>query len=136
VQGAAKAEEPIGAQPYTITVISAELVPSKPDGRPWDVGDGPPDPVVVVSVKGAGTGTVRTTKVQDSTAPVWKESGQVTINRGDHLSISIVDKDLAEDDFIASWDIEFSRPGRQRLTGPQHSVNELLLDIAAAPASE
>ncbi|WP_420814236.1 hypothetical protein [Polyangium fumosum] len=134
VQAPARAEEPVGPQPYTITIISADLVPSKPDGRPWDAGDGPPDPVVVVSVKGAGTGAVRTTKKQDSIAPTWRESGQVTINRGDHLSISIIDKDLADDDFIAGWDMEFTRPGRQRLTDPTHSVNELIFDIASADA--
>ncbi|MBK8257745.1 MAG: hypothetical protein IPK82_34385 [Polyangiaceae bacterium] len=123
----------VGAQPYTITIISADIAPSKPDGRGWDVGNGPPDPVVTVTVRGAGSGTVRSSKLQDTTSPNWRESGQVTINRGDHLSVSIVDKDLAADDPIASWDIEFLRPGQQRLTDPAHSVNALLIDISAAP---
>lgn len=125
-------EPAIGAQPYKITIISANLAPSKPDGRAWDVGNGPPDAVVSVAVKGVGTGHFSTSKKQDSTAPVWREAGQVTLNRGDHLSISIIDKDLADDDPIASWDLEFLRPGHQRLTAPDNSVNELLLDIEAA----
>jgi C2 domain-containing protein len=127
--GTASAELPLGPQPYTITITSANIAPSKPNGLPWDAGDDPPDVVATVSVKGAGTGVVRTSKKDNTTAPFWGESGQLTINRGDRVVVTLVDKDALADDTIATFEIDFSGPGQQRLSDAAHSVNELLLTI-------
>jgi hypothetical protein len=120
----------VGPKAYTVAIVSADIAPSKPDGRPWDVGDGPPDPVVTVSVQGVGSGTVRSSKVENSTSPKWGQVGRLTLNRGDRLSVTVVDKDLTDDDLVASWDVEFKGPGKQQLKGT--SVNSLVLEIAAA----
>jgi hypothetical protein len=123
-----EATDTVGPKPYSITIVSADIAPSKPDGRPWDTGDGPPDPVVTITVQGVGSGTMRSSKIQDATAPKWGQVGNMTINRGDRLNIALVDKDLAEDDLIASWDLEFTGPGKKQLKGT--SVNSLVIEIA------
>lgn len=111
--------------------MSANLAPSKPDGTAWDADNSAPDCVVTISVRGAGKGTVQTTKAQNNTSPAWNQQGTVTINRGDTLAVSIVDKDAISDDPIASWSSVFNGPGRQTLQDVSHGVNALVFDIAA-----
>lgn len=120
-------------QAYVLTIVSADLAPSKPNGQPWDADNSGPDTVVTVTVDGAGKGNVQTSKIQDSTSPHWDQRGQVTINRGDRLKVSIVDKDLVADDPIASWDFEFTATGKRKLTDPARGVNALVIDVAAQP---
>lgn len=122
---------PVGPRSYKLTIVSANLAPSKPDGTAWDADNSAPDCVVTISVRGAGKGTVQTTKAQNNTSPAWNQQGTVTINRGDTLAVSIVDKDAISDDPIASWSSVFNGPGRQTLQDVSHGVNALVFDIAA-----
>ncbi|MCC6551407.1 MAG: hypothetical protein IT372_00100 [Polyangiaceae bacterium] len=117
----------VGPQPYTLTVVSATVAPRKRDGKGWDVGDGAPDVVVEVRVIGAGNGSVRTSRADDTTSPTWNESGLVTINKGDRLVAVVVDKDVIEDDPIGTIEQQFTKAGRLTLSGT--SVTSLILDV-------
>jgi len=121
---------PDGPQPYTLTVVSANIAPSKANGDGWDAGDGPPDPVATVLVAGAGSGRVHTSKAENATAPTWDQSARVTLNKGDKLEATLVDKDVASDDPIGRAEMTFTKPGRFTLTGG--SINALVVTIAPA----
>jgi hypothetical protein len=123
----------IGPQPYTIEIVSADIAPAKPNGTAWDgLGDGP-DVFVDVSVRGAGTGNVRSTVIKNSTHPEWKEKGRVTINVGDSLAVIVTDKDAVNDDRFATFDERFDRPRRYTFSDPASSVERLVLVVTPAP---
>lgn len=119
-----------GPKRYTLTIVSADVAPSKPDGKPWDAGNGAPDLVVSVRVDGAGAGTVTSSKAENKTTHTWNQSGSVTINRGDRLVVNVIDKDAFADDFVATIAHQFTKPGKVTLSGK--AVNSLVLDIKAA----
>jgi hypothetical protein len=97
--------------------VSAEIESSKPDGAPWDSDGSAPDPYATVTVVGAGSGVVRSSKLKDSSAPTWNESGTVAINRGDTVRATIYDKDVLGDDLIEAWAFTFAGPGTKKLPG-------------------
>lgn len=96
-----------GASAYSVTVVRAEVKPTKADGSPWDValplvGKSEPDPFVNAWVNGyKSPQPFMTTAVKDDTfTPVWEESGVGHLGPNDHIVFMVWDKDAVTDDLI------------------------------------
>lgn len=98
---------------YTLAAIEVVLPPTKDTGLGWDVGGGPPDPFVVV--RQAGRTLATTDRQQDSLAARWELN--VVFDRSQPLQIDVLDRDVANDDPVASafFSIE---PGTALHEGP------------------
>lgn len=103
---------PVGAIKYTLSIESASIEPTKADGRPWDAGENGPDPYVLVTMAGVGSGHLRVPAVRDTLTPTWLASGPLEIAYGDVVTLRVADSDLINDDPIASLDHLFDGPGQ------------------------
>jgi hypothetical protein len=97
----------------TLRTIEVVLPPTKAIGLAWDVGGGAPDPFVVVSQAGRTLAT--TDRQQDSLGARWDVN--VVFDRTQPLQIDVLDRDVANDDPVASQFFTFE-PGATVEEGP------------------
>jgi hypothetical protein len=78
--------------------VEVWLPSTKPDGRAWDAGGGPPDPFVVVRQGGRTLAT--TDRMQDSLSAAW--TLDIPIDPAEIVTLDVYDRDLAEHDTVGS----------------------------------
>lgn len=95
----ATAPEPLVPRPALVTAtVTVDMV--KPDGQPWDPGGGAPDPRVTITVQRSHQSATRAVTEDSLSATV---SLQLNLQIGDTITITVVDKDLSQDDPIGSF---------------------------------
>ena len=77
--------------------VSVAVMSSKEDGRFWDGGGGPPDPVVSLYVDGQ---FARSCKAQDSFHNQCLSGSAVSLTDDSQIWLKVIDKDLSGDDDI------------------------------------
>jgi hypothetical protein len=81
-----------------VTLLEFELSTTKPDGTPWDVGGGAPDPEFTINA--GGQRCVLAGKMQDTfkAAPMTSCPSPVEVSATSPLVVEVTDKDLVNDD--------------------------------------
>lgn len=86
---------------YQVTIRSAQIDQTGPDGKNWDTFNKLPDPFVTVFING---NKQFSTGVKDNTcSPRWDETFTIDYRRGDTIVIEVWDEDLGSHDLIGRW---------------------------------
>lgn len=88
---------------YTLTVYSATVMATKPDGSDWDVVSAPPDPVAEVIMSGSSKG--KTATVWDTTSPYWAHDLSLRVSQTSKLTIKVSDDDIAYSEAIGNAEL-------------------------------
>ncbi len=113
-----------------LSVVMAELPPSRPDGRAWD-DDGLADPYVVVYRD--GTEVLRTPVARDTNRAMWEHARTtLDLRSAGSFRFELFDDDGAFDDAVGSVEVpgvppEASQSGAWRVTFANHSVVQVAL---------
>lgn len=86
---------------HQITIGSAQIDDSKPNGKSWDAFNGLPDAFVKVFVN--GNMQFSTSVKKDTCTPEWNETFTINFNDGDKIVIEMWDEDMASNDLIGRW---------------------------------
>jgi hypothetical protein len=86
---------------YNFVMVGAEVGAARPDGNPW-AGDGTPDLYAVFGFVGQDH-VCQTSAVEDSLEPLWNQSCELDMERGDTFGIELWDGGAQPDQLIAAW---------------------------------
>ena len=103
--GACVAQDPdrdVYGHAFTITIASATIAPTEPDGTQWDSDNSAPDPYAKVFYNDKQITTTPT--ISESFDATWDDAlPPFTINRGDVLRVDLYDSDpIGDGDMILS----------------------------------
>jgi hypothetical protein len=92
----------------SLTLLEFDFGPTKPNGTPWDVGGGAPDPEFVVL--GGGRRVLLCAKLQDQfRGKPMTSSAPVSVSATSPLAVEVFDKDIASDDPMGTAALDLSR---------------------------
>jgi len=84
-----------------ITVGSAQIEDTKPNGKSWDAFKGLPDPFFKVFVNGNLQFSASVKK--NTCTPEWNETFTINYNDGDEIVLEVFDEDGVSNDLIGRW---------------------------------
>lgn len=120
-------EVPNGVELRSITVSVPDY---KPDGRAWDIGDGPPDPFV--RVRQDGFLVFQSDVERDTYEAVFPVTVRAILDPARPFTVEVIDRDVSAHDAIDTVQLE---PGQLRGRGRHRTRVFVELSAPAAPSA-